>query len=185
MTAMNVMPSKLAASAAQHVTPTGAGPGGYERYGLAMRFAVQIKGRVDLGRWSSCTGLTVSFQPDVAKEGGQYASPLYFPGEVSYGDVTLERAMEEKDSAKVRTWLGTVVDKWINWNGSDPAYQGESVVITLYDSQGAKPVTKWELRNAIPKSWAGPNLSGKTSEVAIERLVLVHKGFLGDTGTGS
>jgi phage tail-like protein len=185
MTAMNVVPSKLAASAAQHVMPSGTSPGDYVRYGLAMRFAVQIKGQVDLGRWSSCNGLTVSFQPDVAKAGGEYDSPLYFPGDVSYGDVTLERAMEHTDSDKVLRWLRTVVDKWINWDGSDPVYQGESVVITLYDSQGAKPVTKWELLNAIPKSWSGPNLSGRTSEVAIERLVLMHKGFLGAAGTGS
>jgi phage tail-like protein len=184
MTAMNILPSKLVAGAAQHLMSSGAGPGGYENYGLAMRFAVKIKGKVDLGRWSSCGGLSVTFKPDTApKEGGAYDSPLYFPGEVEYGDVTLERAMEATDSNKVREWLGTVVTRWINWDGSGPVYQGEPVVITLYDSRGGTTaVAEWELSNAIPKSWSGPTLSGKSNEVAIERLVLMHQGFLKSGG---
>lgn len=183
MTAMNVLPTKLVANAVQQVLPSSSGPGGYEKYGLAQRFAVSIKGQVDLGRWSLCSGLNVTFQPEIVKEGGEYAIPLFLPGEVSYGDVTLERAMEHNDSEKVRNWLGTVVDKWINWDGSGPPYQGESVLITLFDSQGAGVVAKWELSNAIPKVWSGPNLSGKASEVAIERLVLMHQGFLGTAGS--
>jgi phage tail-like protein len=54
---------------------------------------------------------------------------------------------------------------------------GGTAQITLYDSHG-QPVSTWSLRNVYPAGWEGPDLSASTFGIAIEKLKLVHEGFL-------
>ncbi len=162
-------------SAAGSVPP----PTAYGSYGLAMRFHVKV-GDLTLGSWSGCQGLSVNFTPDVLREGGQYEHPWLLPGEVSYGSVTLERAMQKSSSATIRAWLGDVMKRWVNGNGAP--YRGETVTITLCDGQGGEEVANWVLREAVPVAWLGPTMSGHSSEVAVERLQFAHTGFLPESG---
>jgi phage tail-like protein len=43
-----------------------------------------------------------------------------------------------------------------------------------------QPVAKWTLKNAVPQSWKGPQLSATGKGVAMETLEIVHEGFLDD-----
>ena len=171
----------------------GRGPAKAERYGLSMWFKVvvdQIGGKKsNLGRWSSCSGLGVTFKTDELRQGGDYNGPLHLPGEINYGQIVLERAMDRADSAVLRSWLSRVATDWINADDAAPGsgtpgrtgYQGATMAISLYSNLEQKPgdeVAKWELRNVIPVAWSGPTLSAKGSEVALEKLTLVHRGFL-------
>jgi phage tail-like protein len=156
-----------------------AGSTGYRSYGLGMYFTVKVNGMKGLGNWSACQGLSVNFAPDQLREGGQYEHPWYLPGEVTYGQVTLERAMQKGSSETVRTWLKSVMRKWITSNNTGEAYKGEPVDITLFDGHGVE-VASWTLNNAVPVAWLGPSLSGHSNDVAIERLQFAHRGFLTD-----
>jgi phage tail-like protein len=49
--------------------------------------------------------------------------------------------------------------------------------ITLYDSGGQAVIT-WQLRNVYPSKWIGPELDAKTVGIAMEKLELIHEGFL-------
>lgn len=177
MVAIN-LPGTQAATVARAVAGPGGGYGSQSRYGLVARFKVQVKDLGNLGNWASCSGLSVQFKPDTLPVGGQYASATYLPGEVEYGEITLERAMEPSSSKIVKDMLSRFVRDWANWDGSGAPYQGKTVTITLLDSQGARKVVEWTLQNAIPKSWSGPTLNGRTNEVATEKLVFCHGGFL-------
>lgn len=51
--------------------------------------------------------------------------------------------------------------------------------IELYDS-GAKSVAQWTLRDVMPSKWSITTFDAGASQVAIETLELVHRGFLED-----
>lgn len=157
----------------------------YGAYGLAMRFKVTIGGGLkDLGNWSVCQGLNVNFVPETVREGGQYEHPVYLPGEINYGQITLERAMQKDSSLKVRNWLRQVMTDWVNGESSGAPYEGEAITITLFDGRNGDEVATWELLNAVPTSWTGPSLSGRSSDVALERLQFAHRGFLSAAAAG-
>lgn len=156
------------------------------RYGMTMRFEVTVKGgtaRIDLGSWSGCSGLDVKLNPVKHKSGGRYDALEYLPGEVTYGEVTLERAMDSKSSKKVQQWLGQVVEKWVNSDdAASGGFTGSNVKISLRSSFEGAPVAEWELENAIPISWTGPTLSARGNDIAIEKLTLAHDGFVKPSG---
>jgi phage tail-like protein len=158
-------------------TASGSAPSSVPSYGLVMRFTVVVDSQKSLGSWSSCSGLSVSFEHEAFKEGGNSEYARFLPKNVSYEKITLERAMDKTHSASVQQWLQDVIKKWILSDDDGRQYEGSTVVITLYDSRNSK-VASWTLRNAIPTSWSGPSLSGKGNDVAVEKLQLIHAGFL-------
>jgi len=141
--------------------------------GLTTRFRVTVDG-VDLGGWAKCSGLAVEFKVTMVDEGANYEYQPILPEQVLYKPITLERAMNSQDSAKVQGWLRSKVSDWMK---ADSSGGGGTAQITLYDSH-AKPVSTWSLRNVYPAGWDGPELSAMTFGIAIEKLKLVHEGFL-------
>jgi phage tail-like protein len=160
--------------------------GGLPNYGLSMRFKVTLDGaRSSLGDWSSCSGLAVTFNHETYDEGGTYEYQRLLPGRLAYSDVTLERAITSESWRVVQAWLVEVRDKWVN--GDATTYQGGNVTITLFGpaTNGVDkvlPVVSWTLRAVLPVSWSGPSLAARSNEVATERLVLRHQGFLESAG---
>ncbi|MGE3622152.1 MAG: phage tail protein, partial [Acidimicrobiia bacterium] len=116
---------------------------------------------------SRCQGLAVDFAPEEIKEGGAHDHVQFLAGHVSYSAVTLTRALNAGDFAKVQGWLASMVDD----------YSGGTATITLLDSHAGE-VAKWSLRNVFPSRWKGPELNATGHDVATETLELVHEGFL-------
>lgn len=164
--------------------------------GLRTRFHVVVDG-VDLGGWGKCTGLSVDFHPETIFEGGNYDYKPIMPGQMEYKAITLERAMDAQASQKVQTWLRQRVSSWVHAasSGHSALEQSANVVsnalgagnisggaggtgqITLYDAE-MHPVISWQLRNVYPSKWFGPELDASTAGIAMEKLELVHEGFL-------
>jgi phage tail-like protein len=152
-------------------------PGDWPKYGMAMRFKVTIEhasaaGISDLGMWSGCKGLKVTFATTPVKMGGVYAYERLLPDTIKYQNVTLERGVNYSDSSNVQSWLASVAKNW-----QDSTYQRASMSITMYDATGGSAMV-WTLRDVIPVSWSGPSLSATDNKVAIETLELAHQGFL-------
>lgn len=147
----------------------------FRHLGLAMRFQVVADG-INLGAWTSCEGLKVVFEYDTVISGGDYATPHYLPKSVAFDPVTLKRAVENPHSATVQRWLSQIAQQW----QSGVEATGTTVTITLLDvyQDLINPAASWTLANAFPKSWSGPTLGAKSSEIATETLVLAHQGFL-------
>lgn len=140
---------------------------------LTTRFHVSVDG-VNLGGWARCQGLSVKFNPEPIKEGGNYQYEPILPGHIQYPNVTLARAMNADDTAKVQRWLQERAKNWIDGMSSGG---GGTATITLYDAHGKK-VTSWSLRGVYPAMWKGPDLDAMTMGIATETLELAHEGFL-------
>jgi len=141
-------------------------PGSSAPRGLASRFQVVIDGQ-DLGAWSKCSGLEVDFQHETYEELGNNAFVHFLPKAAKYTPITLQRACTSEESNALQVWLGTMV--------MQPT-KG-TACITLHDGAQGEVIT-WTLTGVFPKKWTGPQLEGKSQEMAIETLVLSHEGFL-------
>ena len=173
-------PGSLASTAVSAGQSGLAGLAQFRRVGLAMRFKVEVAaaGVIQLGSWTSCEGLKVEFKYESVRAGGEYDDTHVLPLHVSYGPVTLKRAVEPPYSTAVQDWLKSVATEWTQ--GMGEAAVGKAVTITLFDvyQNIAKPAAQWTLQNAFPMSWSGPSMTAKTNEIAMETLVLEHSGFL-------
>lgn len=162
----------LAGAAAAGVPGMGGAHAITPAFGLGFRFTVKVDRIGDLGGWQTCTGLKVEFKSTEIRQGGDYLSSTYLPDKLVYPKVVLKRAVDAESTRKVQTWVNNAAHRWLS-GGRDTA---STVTITLYDSS-EKKVLSWELHNARPAAWSGPDLDATSSKVAIETLELVHEGF--------
>lgn len=144
-------------------------------HGLTNRFKVVIDG-MDLGGWSGCQGLGVTFNPVAYEAGGDYQYVHYLAGQVKYGNVKFTRAMAATTSKQVQGWLRARASEYGDAGGG-LAYSDHTAQISLHNAANEE-VMRWELRGAHPASWSGPTFDAHTSSVATETLEVVHEGFL-------
>ncbi|MET7390778.1 phage tail protein [Streptomyces sp. NPDC005529] len=142
-----------------------------DQLALANRFKVVLEeDDIDLGYWSSVSGLDVSWGLCEYRSGDSGNQRAYFPGATKYSDVVLQRAACQ-DTVKVQNWL-----KQCSFTNSRKRFTG---VIELGDSEN-KVIAGWTLVNVMPLKWAVEKFEASASKVAMETLTLVHEGFLGD-----
>jgi phage tail-like protein len=126
---------------------------------------VTLDDQTDLGSWTKCEGLTVEYEIQEVKEGGNNEYIHRFPGRTKYQNLKLTRPID-KDTQKVADWLASVA--------SDP--KRSTAEIAILDGGGGT-VAKWRLQGIYPVRWSGPTLDTGTNTVALEVLELVHNGF--------
>lgn len=162
-------------SAAQKLVNVASGGslGSYPNFGMSMRFAVTVDSLQSLGLWQSCKNLQVEMKYKPIEQGGQYTQITQLPDRISWPQITLERAVEQKASLQVWTWLNSYIQA-CKGNGEFPRFSTVSIILLDYQLNG---VLEWTLENVRPVRWVGPALSATENKVAIEQLVLDHQGF--------
>lgn len=134
--------------------------------GIAAAFQVEIDG-IDLGLWTSCSGLGATYEVESYAEGGQNRFVHKLPGRLTFGNIKLKRAVDDQ-SAMTAAYLGSVLVSTV---------ARTTAAITLFDTEGEE-VARWQLIEVVPVSWKGPDLGSGKSEVAEEELELAHHGFM-------
>lgn len=150
---------------------------------VPFRFGVSLytESRDDLvcrGAFSEVSGLEMTMEPKVIKEGGRNWGDIQRSGPTTFAPVVLKRGVT------------TAGDLWswfeITTHGANYGYRlkGE---IDVYgnaagDSEGGGSPTPqltmtWKLTDVLPTKFKGPDLSSTASQVAIEELHLVFDGL--------
>ncbi|MBK8705428.1 MAG: phage tail protein [Saprospiraceae bacterium] len=93
-------------------------------------------------------------------------STVKMPGLKKHSDITLKKGIFTNDS--------NLFDYFLNIKMN--TITRETVTIHLVDEQQITLFT-WTLTKAIPKKVTGASLNAKTSEAAIEELILAHEGL--------
>lgn len=139
-----------------------------------FKFRVTIAGASfgNIG-FSKVSGLTSEVEVIEYREGGDTITNRKFPGQVSFGNVTLERGLGF-DSDLVE-WLNGVFDPagGPNQAGAIPRY---NVTIAVVDKAG-NIQREFKLKNAFPASREIGDLDASSNEVLIESLELAHEGL--------
>lgn len=93
-------------------------------------------------------------------------STIKMPGLKKTSDVTLKKGKFSSNQALFDFFASVKMN----------TVARETVTIQLLDEEH-KPLFTWRLKNAFPKKVTGASLHAKSSEAAIEELVLAHEGL--------
>lgn len=131
---------------------------------VGFNFAVEIEG-LTVGGFSEVIGLSGKLELESYVEGGVNHHIHRFPKQMDYPNLVLVRGLTERDD--LWKWYEDVTRGKIRLqNGT----------IILKDSQQSK-VMAWNFKKAYPVAWEGPQLNASGTEVAFERMGLVHRGI--------
>lgn len=129
------------------------------------RFKVEIEGTMVAG-FNEVTGFDATIDVIEYREGdATINTPRKQPGLVKYSNITFKRGVI--DEIEFFSWV-------------EESFSGnltrKTIVINLYDDAD-EVVASWQLVNAWPAKYTGPDLNGLGAEVAIESIEFAHEGL--------
>jgi phage tail-like protein len=131
---------------------------------IALRFSVAIGG-LTIERFVSCDGLTAEWEFDEFREGGQNGYATRLPRWLKHTNVRLTRPID-RHSSEIAAWFTSTQVRPMRQNATIAAYDGNW-----------REVASWELREAWPAKYTGPQLLATSALAAVETLELSHNGF--------
>ncbi len=131
---------------------------------VKFRFSVKIKDAV-VGWFTDCSGLTIERETVQHPEGGINDYVHQLPGRVKQTRVTLKRGLADN-----ALWT------WFEKGLYDGKVERNNVSIILYNSDLSKK-KQWDLENAYPVKWTGPDFQSDSNQAAVESLEIVHHGL--------
>ena len=129
----------------------------------SFNFLVESEGLLRAG-FSECSGLTSETDPIEYREGFEDITVRKLPGLKKFGNVTLKRGVD-------------VGQHFFDWRKSvmDGSIDRRNISIILLDEQRTEQV-RYNLSNAWPIKWTGPELKASANEIAVETLEIAHEG---------
>ncbi len=122
-----------------------------------FRYGVEIQGVV-VGWFTECSELSLEREVTPYKEGGVNDYVHQLPSHVTYSAITLKRGLADN-----------VLWDWFQKGLYDGKVELHNVSIVLYGGDRAE-AKRWNLIDAYPAKWTGPELIGDSDELAIETL---------------
>ena len=127
------------------------------------RFYVELDNMTE-ATFSECTGLQAEIEIFEWEEGGLNEYKHRLPGRTKYPNLVLKRGIVTK---ALWDWFYDCVQGKV-------VRSGLSVILNGY--AGADPL-RWDIIEAVPVKWVGPNFKSGANEAAVETLELAHHGF--------
>lgn len=133
---------------------------------LGLNFRVEI-GDLEVGGFTEVTGLQVETEFQDYREGGVNEYVHRLPGPMRYPqNLVLKHGLTDGDS--LWSWCQDVARGVIT---------RLNVTIYLLDNAGL-PVVRWEVQEAYPVRWSGPEFRAEHAGVAFESIELTHRGLV-------
>lgn len=117
-------------------------------------------------RFQSVSGLSVEYDYESFKEGGENRFEHKLPVRTKYADVVLKRGM--LTDSKVITWF---LDAF-----RDRKFAPADLNVILMNEKG-EPLRTWKVAHAIPKKWLVSDLNANESSIVIETMELSYRYF--------
>ncbi len=125
----------------------------------AFRFAVDIEGE-RIAAFTECTLPSVEWDAEEIKEGGLNTHLHTLPGRRKSARISLKNGVGKN---KLMQWFLKMMSGTI---------ERKPVTIILMD-ETHKPVLTWDIQDAFPIKWTGPQLKADSSAIAVQTLDLV------------
>jgi len=138
----------------------------YPPWSFYYRVQFSISSNKDDVRFQSVSGLSVEYDMEEYKEGGENRFTHKLPVRTKYGDLSLKRGM--LIDSDVLTWCLKAF--------RDRDFQPSDLTVTLMNEK-SEPLRSWKVANAIPKKWSISDLNANENSVVIETLELTYRYF--------
>jgi len=124
----------------------------------AFRFLVDVEGKTQAA-FTECTLPAIDWELEEVKEGGLNTYTHQLPGRRKAAKITLKNGVGKSE----------LVDWFIQTLSEH--FTRKSVAVSLLDLS-SKPIITWNLADAYPVKWTGPQLQSDSTSVAIQTLDL-------------
>ena len=138
----------------------------YPPWGFYFKVDFGISQHLTDVRFQSVSGLTVEYDYENFREGGENRFEHKLPVRTKYGDMILKRGMLT-DSEIIR---------WFNRAFRDRQFEPSDISVILLNEKG-EPLKTWKVTHAIPKKWIISDLSSTENAIVIETLELTYRYF--------
>jgi phage tail-like protein len=138
----------------------------YPPWGFYYKVEFGISADKNDVRFQSVSGLSVEYDYESFKEGGENRFEHKLPVRTKYADMVLKRGM--LTDSKVLSWF---LDAF-----RDRIFSPADINVILMNEKG-EPLRTWKVAHAIPKKWLVSDLNANESSVVIETLELTYRYF--------
>ncbi len=129
------------------------------------------------GAFSEVSGLELTMEPKVIKEGGRNWGDVQRSGPTTFAPIVLRRGVTT--SGDLWSWFD-VTTRGANYgyrmNGEIEVFGNPSTAEPGGAAQ-PNPTMTWKLTDVLPTKFKGPDLSSTATQVAIEEVTLVVEGL--------
>lgn len=138
----------------------------YPPWGFYYKVEFSISSNKNDVRFQAVSGLSVEYDVEEYKEGGENRFTHKLPGRTKYADLLLKRGM----------LTDSEVTKWCLAAFRDRDFKPADISVILMNEKG-EPLRTWNVAHAIPKKWSVTDLNANDNAVVIETLELIYQYF--------
>jgi phage tail-like protein len=138
----------------------------YPPWGFYFKVEFSVSQKTNDARFQSVSGLSVEYEYEMFREGGENRFEHKLPVRTRYADIMLKRGMLTDSS----------VTDWLLKAFRDREFEPTDLSIILMNEKG-EPLRTWKVAHAIPKSWAVSDLNANDNAIMIETLELTYRYF--------
>ena len=138
----------------------------YPPWGFYYSVAFSISKSKNDVRFQTVSGLSVEYDTEEFKEGGENRFTHKLPVRTKYADLVLKRGM--LTDSEVTTWCLAAF--------RDRDFRPADLSIILMNEK-SEPLRSWNIAHAIPKKWLVTDLNANDNAIVIETLELIYRYF--------
>jgi phage tail-like protein len=120
----------------------------------------------DDARFQTVSGLSVEYDYESFKEGGENRFEHKLPVRTKYADLVLKRGMLT-DSGVIKWFLAAFNDR---------EFSPADISVILMNEKG-EPLRTWNVAHAIPKKWQVSDFNANENSIVIETMELTYRYF--------
>ena len=138
----------------------------YPPWGFYYKVEFSISKNKDDARFQSVSGLSVEYDYESFKEGGENRFEHKLPVRTKYADMVLKRGM----------LTGSEVIQWFLEAFRDRKFEPANVNVILMNEK-SEPLRTWKVSQAIPKKWLVSDLNANENALVVETMELSYRYF--------
>lgn len=138
----------------------------YPPWGFYYKVEFGISSNKNDVRFQTVSGLSVEYDTEEYKEGGENRFTHKLPVRTKYADMVLKRGMLT-DSEVIDWFLSAFRDR---------EFRPTDVNVILMNEK-SEPLRTWKVAHAIPKKWSVSDLNSGENAVVIETVELIYRYF--------
>ena len=138
-----------------------------------IHYYVEMKG-ITQAIFTECSTLQIETEVYEYKEGGVNTHVHRLPGRAKVGNITLKRGMARRTRAASGPWDSRLWD-WYQQILIGRVVRTNMSIHLISDTAGERIAT-WNILDAYPVKWIGPNYKAGDNMIAVETLEIAHGG---------
>lgn len=138
----------------------------YPPWGFHYRVEFDGNSQPNEASFQSASGLSVEYDTEEYKEGGENRFTHKLPVRTKYADLVLKRGL----------LVGSATVQWFLDAFRERVFQPKTVTVILLNEKG-EPLRTWSVAHAVPKKWTVSDFNAGENAIVVETLELTYRYF--------